>query len=208
MSLDKNTLTGGILLVGVYSLVAQPLATTMATVGISVLLYMLLKSEAIVLGFMLASLFIRDLNNLFLPRYPEPVGIEAFQVRDAPSVHARLESVKQNVPKVATITGVLESPDILDNTPLQAMDSLGKEGVPGASIPASAKARVMINPIAEAFMGAPNESVDRNPMENPHLHNGPDTEAINASLIDEGTAMTEPEVASSDMAGTNATAVA
>jgi hypothetical protein len=204
MSLDKNTLIGGIFLVGLYSLVAQPLATTMATVGISALLYMLVKSEVIVLGFMLASLFIRDLNKLFLPH--EPVGIEAFQVRDAPSVHARLESVKQNIPKVATVTGVLESPDILDNTPLQAMDSLGREGVPGASIPASAKARVMINPIAEAFMGAPNESVDRNPMENPPLQNGPDAEAVNASLIDDGTAMTEPEVPSSDMAGMNTNA--
>lgn len=70
MSLDKNTLIGGIFLVGLYSLVAQPLATTMATVGISVLLYMLVKSEVIVLGFMLASLFIRDLNKLFLPLSP------------------------------------------------------------------------------------------------------------------------------------------
>lgn len=61
----------------------------------------------------------------------------------------------------------------------------------------------MINPIAEAVMGAPNESVDRNPMENPPLQNGPDAEAVNASLIDDGTAMTEPEVPSSDMAGMN-----
>lgn len=211
MALDKNTLSGGIFLVVLYALVTKPLATTLATVGISVLLYAITRSELIVLGFVIASLFIRDLNRLFIPRAAEPVGIEAFQVRDAPSVHTRLEGVKNGAPlrpKVATITGVLESPHILDNTPLQAMESLAAEGVPGASIPASAKARVLIYPPAEGFVDAPNMSQDKNPMENPYLQNGEDGEAVNASLIGKGTDMAEPIIPSSEEVGVTTNAVA
>jgi hypothetical protein len=197
MNLDKNTLTAGILLVGIYVLVSQTLATTMATAGISILLYAVTKSEAIVLGFMIASLFIRDLNSLFIPKGPEPVGYEGFQSRDAVNVHTRIESVKNPPPKVEAITGVLESPNILDNTPLMAMD--GKDGVPGASIPASSKGRALILPIAESFVDAPNGSVDSNPMENPILQNGLDTEAVNTSLFNKGTDMHDGN--SSEMTG-------
>jgi hypothetical protein len=197
MILDRNTLTGGILLVAIYVFVSQSFATTVATAGISVLLYAVTKSEGIVLAFMIASLFVRDLNRLFIPRAPSPVGYEGFQARDPVNVHTRIESVKQPAPKVETITGVLESPNILDNTPLMAMD--GTHGVPGASIPASAKGRPTINPIAESFVPAPNASVESNPMENPILQNGVDTEAVTTSLFNKGTDMAAGD--SSDMTG-------
>jgi hypothetical protein len=196
MALDKNTLAGGILLVALYIVVAQPFATTMATFGISVLLFAVTKSEAIVLAFMLASLFVRHINRLFIPS--APVGIEGFQARDAESVHARIKAV-ENKPEAAVnmvpipgsphmidnITGVLESPHILDNTPLMAMD--GADGVPGASIPASSKARVLIHPMAEGFQNTPNMSVYGNPIANPVLQYGEDEEAVNTAMLDEGT---------------------
>lgn len=194
MALDKNTLTGGILIVALYIVVAQPFATTLATVGISVLLFAVTKSEAIVLAFMLASLFIRHINRLFIPS--APVGIEGFQARDPESVHARIEAIA-NKPQatvntipgsphmIDNITGVLESPHILDNTPLMAMD--GADGVPGASIPASSKARALIHPVAEGFQNAPNMSVDGNPIANPVLQYGEDEEAVNTAMLDEGT---------------------
>lgn len=186
--LDKNTLSAGILLVGIYVFVAQPFATTIATAGISVLLYAVTKSEAIVLGFMLASLFIRDINRLFIPTAADPVGYEGFQTRDAQSVHTRLEEINTRAPlapKVETITGVLESPHILDNTPLMSMDV--KDGVPGASIPASSKGYPSIKPVAESNIPVPNGSVDTVPMANPVLQNGPDNRSVNTALLDEGT---------------------
>lgn len=192
MFLDKNTLTGGILLVALYIIVAQPLATTLATAGISVLLFAVTKSEALVLGFMVASLFIRELNRLFIPRV-EPVGVEGFQATDAVSVNTRIEAVSQK-PSVQNITGVLESPDILDNTPLMAMD--GADGVPGASIPASSKGRALIHPVAEGFVGVPNGSVDSNPMANPYLQGGEDEEAVEAAMMDRGTDLKVPLSAS------------
>lgn len=195
MALDKNTLAGGILLVGLYIIVAQPFATTLATAGISVLLFAVTKSEAIVLGFMIASLFVRQINQLFIPT--SPVGIEAFQARDAASVHTRIQTVAQKPPPIQAITGVLESPDILDNTPLMAMD--GTHGVPGASIPASSRGRALINPLAEGFQNTPNASLDTNPVANPVLQYGEDNDAVDTAMIDEGTDM-PIEVPSSDMA--------
>lgn len=184
MALDKNTLTGGILLVAIYIVVAQPLATTLATAGISVLLFAVTKSEMIVLAFMIASLFIREINRLFLPR--EPVGIEAFQSRDAVNVHTRIEAIANKPPPpVQSITGVLESADILDNTPLMAMD--GSDGVPGASIPASSKGRGQIHTMPEGFQGAPLTSVDTNPIANPVLQDGEDEEAVSTAMLDQGT---------------------
>lgn len=188
--LDRNTLTGGILLVAIYIFVTKSFTTSLATAGISILLFAVTKSEGLVLGFMLASLFIRDLNRLFIPRSPEPVGVEGFQARDGQSVHTRIESVGNKgplQPKVDNITGVLESPDILDNTPLMAMD--GKDGVPGASIPASSKGRPTILPVAEGFMPAPNGSVDANPVANPYLQNGEDAQGVSTALFDKGTDM-------------------
>jgi hypothetical protein len=200
--LDKNTLTGGILLVAIYIVVSQTLSTAIATAGISILLYAVTKSEAVILGFMLASLFIRDLNRLFIPRAPEPVGVEGFQARDAQSVHSRIEEVKNKAPvqhTVENVTGVLESPDILDNTPLMAMS--GSDGVPGASIPASSKGRAMIHPVAEAFVPTPDGSIEKNPMENPFLQNGRDNSAVDASLLDTITNMDDDEEESSEIMG-------
>jgi len=203
MFLDKNMLSAAILFVGIYIIAVQPFATTLATAGIGIIIYTLTKSQEIVLGFMIASIFIRGLNRIVSLR-SDPVGVEAFQDRSAESIHTRLKTVENKhplAPKVEAITGVLESPHILDNTPLQAIDSLAREGVPGASIPASSNAHVRIHPPAEGFVDVPNGSVYNNPKANPVLQNGDDDEALNTSLVGKGTDMAEPLVVSSDMAG-------
>jgi hypothetical protein len=200
MFLNKNLSTGALAIVAVYIAFVQPKVTAIATFGIGAILYAVSNSCEVVLAFLVASLFVRDLNRLFIRR-SEPVGVEAFQVRDAQSIHARLESVRTVAPKVQAITGVLESPDILDNTPLQAMGSLASEGVPGASIPASAKARVLIYPPAEDTIPASNVSTDARPVMNPFLQNGEDDEGVETSLFHRGTDMMRPKVGSSDLAG-------
>ncbi len=124
--------------------------------------------------------------------YPAGAPLEPFQVKDPVSVQKRLEEVRTAAPlqpKVATVTGVLESPSILDNVPLQPMQELASEAVPGASIPASAKARVLIYPPAEGFVPAPNGSQERGPKENPYLQNGPDHEGGATALLEKGTDM-------------------
>jgi len=209
MSYDKKLLPAALLLVGLYILYVQKLETALATYGIGLLIFVVTDSKELVLAFFVASIFIKPLNRLFSSTWKtEPVGVEAFQVRDAPSITARLESIKQGEPlqpkvdqkapilplykqqiEPGAITGVLESPSILDNSPLQGFASLGKEGVPGVSIPASARARVLIYPPAETTVAPLKESMDNPPMNNPYLQNGPDMESVNGALIDRGTDM-------------------
>jgi hypothetical protein len=201
MLLDKNTLMGGIVLLGLYIFVVQTLPTALATAGLSIAIYAITGSEGIVLAFMLATLFVKQYNNLF--KAPEPVGIESFQVKDAPSIHARLEAVRTNqplAPKVEAITGVLESPNILDNMPLQAMDKMMKEGVPCTSIPASAKARVLIYPKTEGFIPARSADLENTMREAPYLQDGMDTDGVADALSHDMSEMNEPEIASAELA--------
>jgi hypothetical protein len=116
-----------------------------------------------------------------------PDSLEGFQARDPEHVKTRLESIKLPAPKVENITGVLESPDILDNTPLQAMDSLAREGVPGASIPASAKARVLIYPPSEQSVPRSKESMQNSLLSNPYLQTGQDRMAEEVAHAEKGT---------------------
>jgi len=121
----------------------------------------------------------------------------------AVDIHARI--VKEHTgqplaPKVEKITGVLESPDILDNVPLMPYQELMSDALPGASIPASAKARVAIYTPAEGFVDAPKQSKESPPKENPYLQDGEDYESVEAAMIAKGTDLPPPEVASNEMA--------
>jgi hypothetical protein len=198
MVLDKNILTAGILLVGIYIFSVQTLPTALASTGLSIALYAITRSEGIVLAFLLATLFVKQYNTLF--KDPEPVGVEAFQVKDAPSIHARLEEVRTPMPKVQAITGVLESPSILDNMPLQAIDQMMKDGVPCTSIPASAKARVLIYPKAEGFVPVRNNSIENTMREAPYLQDGVDDEGVNDALAHDISETTEPEIQGAEFA--------
>jgi hypothetical protein len=198
MVLDKNTLLAGILFVGVYVFAVQTLPTALATVGLSLALYAITKSEGIVLGFMLATLFVKQYNALF--KAPEPVGIEAFQAKDAPSIHARIEHVRAPLPKVQPITGVLESPNILNNMPLQAMDKMMKDGVPCTSIPASAKSRVLIYPKNEGFVPVPSASIENNLREAPYLQGGMDMDGVHDALAHDISETHQPEIGGAEFA--------
>jgi len=201
MFLNKDMLMAGIVFVGVYIFAVQSLHTALATVGLSIVLFAITKSEGIVLAFMLATLFIKQFNALF--KSPEPVGIEAFQTKTAPSIQARLEGARTHVPlapKVQVITGVLESPSILDNMPLQAMDTLTKEGVPCTSIPASAKARVLIYPKTEGFVPARNMGAENVMREAPYLQGGVDSEAEVGALAHDLSDLPPPDVSTDELA--------
>ena len=219
MSYDKKLLPAALLLVGLYILYVKKFETALATYGIGLLIFVVTDSKELVLAFFVASMFIRTFNRLFTSgKVWGPSGAEPFQVRDAPSITARLESVRQGdplQPKVnqkppvlplykqkiepGAITGVLESPDIMDNSPLQGIAQLAKEGVPGVSIPASAKARALIFPPAETTVPALKESMDNPPMTNPYLQNGPDNEAVGDALLTNGTDMSNSVSASDEM---------
>jgi hypothetical protein len=196
-----------------YTLYVTPLGVAMMTIGFATILFALTKSKLVFLAVLLLAPFVAPL----MRRTVEPVGMEGFQARDPINVQTRLEAVKTSAPlhpkqelpadynilnssakHVDVVTGVLESPDILDNTPLMEIEQIGKDGLPGVTIPASAKARVLIYPPAEDSVPAPRESIKHDPMSNPYLQTGQDRLAEEVSLAQKGTELYAQDSASLD----------
>ena len=203
MSTIDKLMPIAIVLAVAYSLYTVPLNTALMGIGAGAILYAVTKSKYIFLGVLLIMIVMKNFTRVVtaatapatatapstasitatVPTFPA----EGFQARDPVDVHTRIENVKGNAPlkpKVENITGVLESPHILDNTPLQGMPG---DGLPGASIPASARARVLIYPPSEETMPAPKESVRLDPKTNPYLHTGQDRLAEEVSMAQKGT---------------------
>jgi hypothetical protein len=187
-------------LVTAYAFYSQNLGVSLTAIGLATIVFAVTKSLVAALTVLALAVFMKDLNRMFFPKR-EPMGVEAFQARDPVSIQGRLEQVKNTeplAPKVQAITGVLESADILDNTPLQGMQELANEGVPGASIPASAKARVLIYPPSEDTIPAPQESLFLTPKDNPYLQTGQDRLAEEVAHAQKGTDLYAQDSASLD----------
>lgn len=196
----KTALLAAMALVTAYAFYSQNLGVSLTAIGVATIVFAVTKSLVASLTVLALAVFMKDLNRMFFPK-PEPMGLEAFQVKDPVSIHQRLEQVKNSeplAPKVQAITGVLESPHILDNTPLQGMQELANEGVPGASIPASAKARVLIYPPSEDTIPAPQESLFLTPKDNPYLQTGQDRLAEEVAHAQKGTDLYAQDSASLD----------
>ena len=191
-----------IVLAAAYSLYTVPLNTALMGIGAGAILYAVTKSKYIFLGVLLIMIIMKHFTRV-VTTAPAPTLIttdtdtdtdtvptfpaEGFQARDPVNVHTRIENVKGKAPlapKVENITGVLESPHILDNTPLEGMPG---DGLPGSSIPASARARVLIYPPSEETMPAPKESLRLDPKTNPYLQTGQDRLAEEVSMAQKGT---------------------
>ena len=197
-----------------YTLFMKPLGVAMMTIGLGAILFALTKSKLVFLAVLLFAPF---MNLIGMREMAKSVGMEGFQARDPINVQTRLETVKTSAPlhpkqelpadynilnssakHVDVVTGVLESPDILDNTPLMEIEQIGKDGLPGVTIPASAKARVLIYPPAEDSVPAPRESIKHDPMSNPYLQTGQDRLAEEVSLAQKGTELYAQDSASLD----------
>ena len=186
-------------LVVAYSFYSQSLGVSLTAIGLGTIVYAMTKSMVASLAILALVVFMRDANRLLFPKQ-EPMGLEGgatvgapmegFQARDAVSIHGRIHDVKGDAPlapKVQAVTGVLESASILDNQPLQGMQELANEGVPGASIPASAKARVLIYPPSEDSIPALKEALFLEPKNNPYLQTGQDRLAEEVAHAQRGT---------------------
>ena len=185
MKLDKKLTQGLTVVLGLYLLVTYSLGATLVTFGIAAIVLGFSHSPEAVLVVLAAPIVVQVSNELL-----KPSGVEPFQVKDAPSIHARLQAVRMPAqPKVANPTGVLESPSILDSEPLKGAQALAAEALPGSSIPAAAAARVLIQTPEEPTV--PNTGIrEYRPFANPVLQNGPDPVGVATALVPTGAAAT------------------
>ena len=206
-SFQENLLSGLIVLLGAYSLYAMSMGNALLSIGVAAIVFAITKSKAFTVAVLVVEIIFymkSHVTHAPLPApvparapvplpvsssgpVPMPMTMEGFQARDPASVHTRLENVKVAVPTVQNITGVLESPNILDNSPLMGIESIAHEGVPGASIPASAKARVLIYPPPEHSMPPHKESMMNGMISNPYLQTGQDRMAEEVAHAEKGT---------------------
>jgi len=213
----QTVLPVAIVLLAAYNLYVQKLGSALISIGLGAVVFAITKSK---IAFAVVLLLGAFQTQIFGSRYVSYDKFkemqEGFQARDPVNVHTRIESVKTGEPlahknvlppdydilnssakNLNTITGVLESPSILNNTPLMAMDTLAHEGVPGASIPSSAKARVLIYPPAEETVAVGSREA-MNPKDNPYLHTGQDRLAEEVAHAQKGTDLYAGDSASLD----------
>lgn len=172
----------------------------LVTSAIAVVAYMISHSIQVVVGIFIGSFVLYQFNTIMTPTMKptmkptsvEPVGYsEGFQVKDPISIHQRIEQAQVPLVKPSMITGVLESPEILDNLQIA---SVGSDEVGSARRVQPAGAKGTPEPIP-----TPRDSADQLPVSgsyetqvpkaNPPLQNGPDNQGILTALIAKGTAL-------------------
>jgi len=182
MKLDKKLTQALVFGLGFYVLVTSALEVALVTFGIAAVIVGITHQVEAAILILAAPVIIKLVNQVNEP----------FQVKDGPSVAARLQEVRQAAPLAPKVepTGVLESPEILNSENLVGMKGLAAEAVPGASIPASAKARVAIYTPEERTVEATGMRVTT-PLENPVLQNGPDLDGVLSALMKTGAASSD-----------------
>ena len=177
MKLDKKLTQALVFGLGLYVLVTSSLEVALITFGVAAIV-------AGMSGQLEAAILI-----IAMPALVKLVNVvnEPFQMKVEPeAVVKRLQEVKVTLARQTDgPTGVLESAHILDSEPLFSAKDLAAEALPGASIPASAKARVAIFAPEEKTVAATGVRV-ADPTANPVLQNGPDIEGIGSALMPNG----------------------
>lgn len=195
-------------IVFLFALFTLPRNNMLITLVIAIIGYIATKSFATIIGlFMISILF----NMVFQPKMvlqpklnnENPVKNsntnesmytniqrEGFQPKDPISIHQRIEKEKKGGPlkeNVDTITGVLESPNILDALQIKEVRPV-EQGGSMKTQPSSLMDPEIIPTPAEL---TPPSERDRNkaPMANPVLQNGHDVNGIVTSLIPKGTSL-------------------
>ena len=121
-----------VFLLTVFTGFTQPFGVFLTLLGVAAIIFAMTNSYAYVGLVFVVGLIVKMCQ---APRYvgipatgyPAGSPVEPFQVKDPESVQKRLEGVRTTAPlqpKVAHVTGVLESASILDNVPLRPMQEL------------------------------------------------------------------------------------
>lgn len=188
-----------------YIVARLPLNIIILTAFIALIGYLYSKSVKVVLGIYIGAI-VMDLltkalkpavapfnmnrasfDNLNMAPFAKKGYLEPFQVKDPVTIHQRVAESKKGpplMPKVNEITGVLESPNILDSLQISQVGS-SEEGASMKTLPASLTGVHSIRTPSESFINR-TPSPDVPPRGNPYLQNGEDGKAVNTALSQRG----------------------
>jgi hypothetical protein len=199
MKVKTDLLLSG--LAAFYIVLTFPPGLILLTVLISIVAFILYNSTKYILGVLIGMIIFRLLTNALKPVPLEKVGgfkplTESFQVKDPVSIHQRITTNKGQPPlepKVQNITGVLESPKILDSLQIAALNK-GEQGGTSSTLPASLNGIPSIKtPREEEIIKRTYD--DLHPRGNPFLQNGADDGAVNTALSGRGSDLKMDEAA-------------
>jgi len=179
-----------------FALYTFPVNYMTATSVLAVFMYVLTKSVNSVIGIFVGAILFSMFIKPSLPQGPPGSQVqpsiytqqqrEGFQAKDPITIHQRITANKVQTPAVPTITGVLESPNILDSLQISEVQP-AEHGAALKTLPASIKAPEIIPTPPE--LTPPSTSMKSAPLSNPVLQNGPDNESVLTALISKGTAL-------------------
>jgi hypothetical protein len=142
------------------------------------------------LGVVIVMILLRTLGNILKPAAPR----EGFQAKDPITIHQRIVKEKVPAPPVATVTGVLESPNILDAMHISQVRP-GEEGFTNSTQPApNAMNAPSIPTPAESSVPQPT-TTDAGVRMNPALIGGADPNSVETAMVNKGSALYAPAAA-------------
>jgi hypothetical protein len=148
------------------------------------------------LGVVIFMILLRTLGAILKPAPADPVGYsrEGFQAKDPITIHQRIVKEKVAAPPVNTVTGVLESPNILGNLHVSQVNA-SEEGFTNSTQPApnSMSAPAIPTP-AESSVPQPT-STDAGVRMNPALIGGEDQASVETAMTNKGSALYAPAAA-------------
>lgn len=169
-----------------------PVNTMLLTFVVAGIAYAVTQDCTPALAVLLGAIALHTFNVLMKPS-PVPLYtangdpvVENFQPRDPISIHQRISNNKGNgplKPKVRSITGVLESPNILSSFEVRSLAD-EEVGAAARTMPAGVRENFRIQTVEEASM-PPSDS--EKPVLAPYLQNGPDKEGEELALLRKGT---------------------
>ena len=183
-----NIKLGLLAVVSAYALYAFPMGYSLLIACFAIISFVITSDFSAPIGVVIVMIIVRWLGNVLKPskdsfqnitgtppaKIPPPKK-EGFQAKDPISIHQRIASQKKTVGKSGEPTGVLESPDILDNFHISDIKS-GEEGFANETTPAPlSMTNEQIPTPADSSMPRAMGATS-GPMENPALIGGRDLE--------------------------------
>ncbi len=196
MKVKLNTTFGLLVITSLWVLFKYPIGYAILTAAIAVAAFMATDDMAAPLGAVIVMIVLRILGDILKPAPKAWQPTEGFQAKDPITVHQRIEKTKQVTKKPDTITGVLESPNILGNLHISELRP-NEEGFTNSTQPA-------LNTMNSATIPTPAESSMPQPVStessvkmNPALITGEDPAAVETAMTNKGSNLYAPAAAES-----------
>jgi hypothetical protein len=184
-----NIKLGLLALTSLYAFYSFPTGYFLLVACFSVISYIISYDFSAPIGVIIVMILMRWLGNVLKPSkqgfqasapIPPPSKKdkveEGFQAKDPITIHQRIASQKKTQSKGGEPTGILESPNILDNFHISEIKS-GEEGFANSTMPAALNAPNMSIPTPADSSMPRNMGATPAPMANPALIGGRDLES-------------------------------